>query len=178
MLHFQIGQAFDFQNAARENVFLAFFLDREQTFFDGVQRNGVDQITQGDPWLHLAFEAHQHALGHVQRHHASGSGKCHQTRACWEADAHGEAGMAIATGAHGVGQQHAVEPRVDDAVAWLQADAAAVADELGQFVVHLHVDRLGVGGGVAEGLHHQIRAKAQTRQVFQLVTRHGAGGVL
>ena len=67
---------------------------------------------------------------------------------------------------------------MDDAVARLQADAAAVADELGQFMVHLHVNGFGVGRGVAKRLHHQIRAKAQTRQVFQLVAGHGTGGVL
>ena len=178
LLHLQIGQAFDFQNAARENVFLALFLNGEQPFFDRVQRNGVHQITQCDAGLHLAFEAHQDALGHVQWHHAGGCGKGHQTRTRWEADTHWEAGVAVATRAHGVGQEHAVEPRVNDAVARLQADAAAVADELRQFVVRLHVNGFGVGRGVAKRLHHQIGAKAQTRQVFQLVAGHGAGGVL
>ena len=52
------------------------------------------------------------------------------------------------------------------------------ADEVGQLVVHLHVDRLRVGRGVAEDLHHQVGAEAQAGQVLQLVARHRAGGVL
>ena len=86
--------------------------------------------------------------------------------------------MAIATGAHGVWQQHAVEPRVDDAVAWLQTDTTAIADELWQLVVHLHVHGFGISSGVAERLHHQISTKAQTCKVFQLVARHRTCGVL
>ena len=33
-----------------------------------------------------------------------------------------------------------------------------------------HVHGLGIGGGVAEGLHHQVGREAQTRQVLQLVS--------
>jgi len=58
------------------------------------------------------------------------------------------------------------------------ADAAAVADELGQLAVHLHVHRLRVGRGVAERLHHQVGTEAQAGQVLQLVAGHRAGGVL
>jgi hypothetical protein len=86
--------------------------------------------------------------------------------------------VRVAAGAHGVGQQQAVEPAVDHAVARAQGHAAAVADELGQLAVRLHVHRLGVGGGVAEGLHHHVGAEAQAGQVLQLVAGHGAGGVL
>ena len=38
----------------------------------------------------------------------------------------------VAAGADGVGQQQAVQPGVDDAVARTQGDAAAVGDEVGQ----------------------------------------------
>ena len=51
--------------------------------------------------------------------------------------------------------------------------AAARADEVGQLVVHLHVHGLGVGSGVAEGLHHQVGAEAQASQVLQFVAGHG-----
>jgi hypothetical protein len=44
--------------------------------------------------------------------------------------------------------------------------------------MHLHVDRLRVGRGVAEALHHQVGAEAQAGQVLQLVACHRAGGVL
>ena len=64
--------------------------------------------------------------------------------------------MRITAGTYGVGQQQTIEPRVDHAVARAQGHAAAAGDELGQFAVGLDVDRLGVGGGVAKGLHHQI----------------------
>ena len=178
LLHFQIRQAFDFQNTARELVDLASLGHRQQTLLDAVQRNRMYQITQGDAGLHLAFEAHQHRLGHVQRHHTGGSPKGHQTGTGRERNADGETGVRVATGAHGVGQQQTVEPRVDHAVTRTQCYAAAVADEGGQFAVGFHIHRLGISGCVAEGLHHHVGAEAQTRQVFQLVAGHRAGGVL
>ena len=138
----------------------------------------MHQVAQGHARLHLAFEAHQDALRHIQRHHACSSSKRHQARACRERNTNGETCVAIATGTHGVRQQHAVEPRVDDAVAWLQTDTTTVADEVRQLVVHLHVHGLGISSGVAERLHHQVSAKAQACEVFQLVARHRAGGVL
>ena len=67
---------------------------------------------------------------------------------------------------------------MDDAVAWLQTDTTAIADELWQLVVHLHVHRFGISSGVAERLHHQVGAEAQACEVFQLITRHRACGVL
>ena len=42
----------------------------------------------------------------------------------------------------------------------------------------LDVHQLGVSGGMAEGLHHQIGGEAQASQILQLVAGHGAGGVL
>jgi hypothetical protein len=45
--------------------------------------------------------------------------------------------VAVATGAHGVGQEQAVEPAVDDAVAGAQGDAATRADEIGELGVGL-----------------------------------------
>ena len=178
LLHFQIRQPLDLQNAAREDVLLALLLDGQQTGLDGVEGNRIHQITQGDAVLHFALEAHQHGFGHVQRHHASGSSKRHQAGTSGETDADRETGVAVATGADGVGQQHAVEPAVNHAVARAQGHTAAGADEVGQLVVHLHVHWLGVSGRMAEGLHHQVRAEAQTSQVFQLVAGHRAGGVL
>jgi hypothetical protein len=120
LFHLQVGQSFDFQNAAREDVLLALLGHRQQACLDGVQRNGVHQITQGDAGLHLAFEAHQHRLRHVQRHHAGGGTKRDQTGTRREADADGETRVAVAAGADGIGQQHAVQPGVDDAVARTQ----------------------------------------------------------
>ena len=178
LLDLEVGQAFDLQDTAREHVLLAGLGHGQETCLDGVQRNGMHQVAQGHARLHLALEAHQHRLGHVQRHHAGGRTKGDQARACREGNADGKAGVRVTAGTHGVGQQQAVEPRVDHAVARAQRHAAAAADELGQFAVGLHIDRLGVGRGMAEGLHHHVGAKAQAGQVFELVAGHGAGGVL
>ena len=41
-----------------------------------------------------------------------------------------------------------------------------------------HVYGFGVSSSVAEGLHHHVSAKAQARQVFQLVTRHRTSSIL
>ena len=78
LFHFEVGQAFDFQNTARELVDLASLGHGQQTLLDRVQRNGVHQVAQGHARLHLAFETHQDGLGHVQRHHACGRTKRHQ----------------------------------------------------------------------------------------------------
>ena len=178
LLHLQVRQTFDFQDAARENVLLALFGHRQQTGLDGVQRDSVHEVTQGNARLHFALKPHQHALRHVQRHHARSSTKSDQARTGGETDADGEPGVAVATGADGVGQQHAVQPAVDDAVAGAQRDTTTGAHEVGQLVVHLHVHGLGVSSGVAERLHHQVSTEAQAGQVFQFITGHGAGGVL
>ena len=86
--------------------------------------------------------------------------------------------MGVAAGADGIGQQHAVEPGVDDTVTRAQGDAAAGHDEVGQGVLGIDIHRLGVGRGVAERLHGQVGGKAQAGQVFQLVPGHRAGGIL
>jgi hypothetical protein len=114
-----------------KDVLLAGLGHRQQAGLDGVQRDGVHQVAQRHARLHLALEAHQHRFGHVQRHHAGGGAEGHQARAGREADADREARVAVAAGAHGVGQQQAVEPAVDHAVARAQRHAAAVADEGG-----------------------------------------------
>ena len=178
LLYFEIRQAFNFQNATREDIFLTLLGHSQQTGFDGVQRDRIDQITQGDTGLHLAFKAHQHTLRHIQRHHASGGAESNKTGACREANTNRKAGVAVATGTHGIGQQHAVEPAVDDAVTRTQGHTATGADEVWQLVVHLHVHRLGVGRRMAERLHHQVGTETQAGQVFQFITGHGAGGVL
>mmetsp|Transcript_65018 Transcript_65018/g.141708 ORF Transcript_65018/g.141708 Transcript_65018/m.141708 type:complete len:233 (-) Transcript_65018:685-1383(-) len=67
---------------------------------------------------------------------------------------------------------------MDDAVTGTQRHATSVHDEVGEGVVCLHVDGLGVRRGVAEGLHHKIGREAKAGQVLELVTGHRAGGVL
>ncbi|MNW97439.1 hypothetical protein D3C86_268830 [compost metagenome] len=178
MLYGQFRQTFDLQDATGEGVLLAFLLYGQQASLDRVVRNGVNQVTQGDAWLQFAFEANQDRLRHVQRHDAGGCGERNQAGTGRERDADRETGVGVTTGTDGVWQQHAVQPRVDDAVARTQGNAAAGHDEVRQGVVGGHVDRLWISRGVAEGLHHQIGREAQARQVFQFVTGHGTGGVL
>ena len=67
---------------------------------------------------------------------------------------------------------------MDDAVARTQGDAAAGGDERRQGAVGLDVDELGIGGGVAEGLHDEIRRETEAGEVFEFVAGHRAGGVL
>ena len=178
LFHFQIGQAFDFKDTAREDVFLARFGDGEQPLFDGIERDGVDEVAQGDARLQGAAEAHQHGFRHVQRHHSGRGGKGDKTGASGEGNADGEAGVRVAAGADGIGQKQAVQPGVDDAVAGAQRDAAACGDEGRQFFVQFDINRFRIGTGVAEGLHHHIGGEAEAGEVFQLVAGHGAGGVL
>ena len=44
-------------NAATKR--LALLLHGQQTLLDGIVRDGMDQVAQGHPRLHLAAEAHQ-----------------------------------------------------------------------------------------------------------------------
>ena len=60
LLDLQIRQTFNFQNAAREDVFLPFLLNGQQTLFDCVQRDRMHQIAQSDTRLHFAFKANQY----------------------------------------------------------------------------------------------------------------------
>src|SRR5690606_1081692 len=146
----------DFGDAAGEGVELAFLLNGQQAFRDGRVRNRVDQVTQGAAWRQLALEAHEDRRRHVRRHDAGASGEGDQARTGREGNADREAGVRVTTGTDGVRQQHAVQPAVDDTVAWTQRHATTGADEIRQGVVSGYVDRLRVGRGVAERLHHQV----------------------
>ena len=86
--------------------------------------------------------------------------------------------MRVAAGADRVRQQHPIQPAMNDAVAGPQRHAAATGNEIGQIVVSLHIHRLGISGGVAERLHHQIGGETEAGEIFQLVAGHRASGVL
>src|SRR5690606_36566769 len=122
LLGSQVIQTFDLEDTAREDVLLAFLLDGQVTFLDGVVGDRMDQITQGDTGLHYAFETHQNRFRPVQRHHVGRSGKGDQTGAGREGNAHGEAGVRVTTGTDGIGTQHAVQPAVDNAVTRTQGN--------------------------------------------------------
>mmetsp|Transcript_112737 Transcript_112737/g.158152 ORF Transcript_112737/g.158152 Transcript_112737/m.158152 type:complete len:628 (+) Transcript_112737:200-2083(+) len=178
LLALQIRQAFDLQNAAVEDVLLSLLLHGQQSLLDGIVWDGVDQVTQGHSWLHLAAEANQDRLGHVQGHHPRGGAEGHQAGAGGEGDAQREAGVRVSACSDLIGEQHSVEPGVDDAIARAQGNTAAVRDELWQGAVRDHIHGLWVGGGVAERLHHEVSLESQAGQVLQLVASHGSSGVL
>ena len=56
----ELRQPFDLQDAAREDVLLALFLNRKQPLLDRVVRDRVDQVAQRDARVHRPLEAHQH----------------------------------------------------------------------------------------------------------------------
>ncbi len=178
LLHFQVRQPLDLEHATIEDVLLALLLDGQLAALDRLVGDRVDEITQGDPRLHLALEAHQHRFRHIQRHHAQRRGEGHQAGAGREGDAQRETGMRVATGTDGIRQDHAVEPGVDHPITGAQRDAAAGGDEFRQLVLQRDVDRPRVRGGVTERLHDEIGGKAQAGQLLQLVAGHRAGGVL
>mmetsp|Transcript_38436 Transcript_38436/g.78664 ORF Transcript_38436/g.78664 Transcript_38436/m.78664 type:complete len:628 (+) Transcript_38436:189-2072(+) len=178
LLALQIRQALDLQDSAVEDVLLPLLLHGQQSLLDGIVRDGMDQVAQGHPRLHLATEADQNRLGHVQGHHPRGGAEGHQAGAGGEGDAQREAGVRVSACSDLIGEQHSVEPGVDDAIARAQGNTAAVRDELWQGAVRDHIHGLWVGGGVAERLHHEVSLESQAGQVLQLVASHGSSGVL
>ena len=178
LLHLQVGQALNLQNAPGVDVFLAGFFHGEQALLNRRPRKRVHQIAQRDSGLHLAVKTHQHRLRHVQRHHAGCRGERDQARAGRKGNADGKTRVRIAAGADAVGQQHAVHPRMNDAVAGAQRNAGAVHHEIRQTVLGFNVHRFRVGRGVAERLHDQVGGEAEAGEVFEFVAGHRAGGVL
>ena len=178
LLDGEFRQPFHLEDAAIEDVLLVLLRHGEQPLLDRPEGDGVDRVAQGDAGVEFALESHQDALRHVQRHETEGAGEGDQAGAGREADADGEAGVAVAAGADGVGEQQAVQPAVNDAVAGAQGNAAAGGDEVGQGIVHLHVGRFRIGGGMAEGLHEHRRLEFKAGELGQFVGSHRPGGVL
>ena len=110
LFHFQIRQAFDFEDAAGEDVFLTGFGNGQQALFNRVQRNGVHQVTQGYAWLQFAAEAYQYGLRHIEWHHAGSCCESNQAGAGRERNTDRETGVAVAAGTNCIRQQQTVEP--------------------------------------------------------------------
>mmetsp|Transcript_22464 Transcript_22464/g.56775 ORF Transcript_22464/g.56775 Transcript_22464/m.56775 type:complete len:212 (+) Transcript_22464:2214-2849(+) len=161
-----------------KNVLLALLLHGQQPLLDRVVGDRVHEIPQRDPRLQGTVEPHQHRLRHVQRHHAGGGRERHESRARREGNTQREPRVGVSARAHLVGQEHAVQPAVNNPVTRPERDAAAVMHEVRECVVRDDVDRFWVGGRVAEALHHEVGGEAQARQVLQLVPRHRTRGVL
>mmetsp|Transcript_74548 Transcript_74548/g.180277 ORF Transcript_74548/g.180277 Transcript_74548/m.180277 type:complete len:569 (+) Transcript_74548:375-2081(+) len=180
LLAFKLGDniALYLEHLAREHVDFTLFGHCEVTLLNGLVRNGVHQIAKGNTRLHLSGKAHEHTLGHIERHHAGGPRKCHKPRSSRERDTDGEPRVRVATRTHSIGQQHAIQPRVDDAVSGAQRHTTAGPDKIGQRVVGNNIHRFWVGGCVAERLHDQVRRKAEAREILELVAGHRARRVL
>ncbi len=86
--------------------------------------------------------------------------------------------MGVAAGAYSVGQQHAIEPAVNNAVTRPQRYATPVHNEVWEVVLSIDVYRFWISRGVTERLHDQIGRKPEAGQVFQFVPSHRPGGVL
>ena len=84
LLDLEVWQAFNFKNAAREDVLFAFFRHGEITALKCRIRDGVNQVSQGDTRLHLALETYQHRLRHIEWHNAGGGCKSHQAGTGWK----------------------------------------------------------------------------------------------
>eukprot|EP00754_Rhynchopus_humris_P015091 Rhum_TRINITY_DN14425_c20_g1::Rhum_TRINITY_DN14425_c20_g1_i1::g.90169::m.90169 len=178
LLNLQVLETLDLQHLAAEGVDLVLLRHRQEAQLNRLQGDGVHQVTERDARLHLAREANQDRLRHVQGDHTRGGTEGHQARASREGDTDREPGVRVSTRSDRVRQKHPVQPRVDDTVGRAQGHTAPGLDEVRQSVVHLHVDRLRVRGRVAERLHHKVGGEAEAGQVLQLVTGHGTRGVL
>ena len=86
--------------------------------------------------------------------------------------------MGVTARAHRIGQQHAIQPAMDDAVSRPQGDAAARHNKIGQRVLGIDINGFGIGRRMAERLHGEVCREAQAGQILQLVSCHGASGVL
>ena len=86
--------------------------------------------------------------------------------------------MGIATSADGIGQQHAVQPAVNNAITGSQRDATTVHDKGGQGVLGFHIDGFWIGRCVTERLHDQVGREAETGQILEFVTGHRPSGIL
>mmetsp|Transcript_24495 Transcript_24495/g.47393 ORF Transcript_24495/g.47393 Transcript_24495/m.47393 type:complete len:1032 (+) Transcript_24495:111-3206(+) len=175
---FEVGESLYFEDASGEDVFLSLLFDGEESVLDGRVGNGLDEVAEGDAGLHRSLEPHQYALGHVEGEDSRGGGEGDETGSGGEGNAEGKARVGIASRAHGVGDEHPVQPRVNDAVSGPETDPSPRHDEIGQRVVRDDVHRFGIGGRVTETLHDEIGREAEAREGFEFVPRHGPRGIL
>mmetsp|Transcript_118769 Transcript_118769/g.206837 ORF Transcript_118769/g.206837 Transcript_118769/m.206837 type:complete len:342 (-) Transcript_118769:1166-2191(-) len=178
LLHLQIRQPLDFHDLAAVDVLLPLLLKGQQASLQGGVGNGIHQIPECDARLQFSVESDQNRFRHVQGHHSCGRSKGHETRAGGERNPEGEPRVGITTGANAIGQQHAIQPGVDDPVPGPQGHTPAGADEVREGRMGVDIHRPGVGGRVAEGLHHEVSAEAEASQVLQLIAGHRPCGVL
>lgn len=86
--------------------------------------------------------------------------------------------MGVAAGPHGIGNDHPVQPGVDDAVSGLERHSAAVYRRIGHGFPTFRVAFFGIGSGMTEGLHKQLGLEAQAGQFLDFLHGHRSGGIL
>lgn len=67
---------------------------------------------------------------------------------------------------------------MNNPIARAQGDPTSGHDEIGQSVLRLDIDWLGVCRGMTERLHGQICGESEAGEILQLIPRHGSCGVL
>ena len=66
---------------------------------------------------------------------------------------------------------------MQDAVAWLEHNAASGGHEGRQLALHKQIRIVRIGDGVAERLQYEVSREAETGKVLELAARERAGGV-
>ena len=130
MLQLEIWQPFNFHDPAIEDVFFVGLFHGEQAPLDRDPGDCIHHIAECDPRLKRTAEPDQDRFGHVERHGTDGGSKGHNPGASWKRNTQREAGVAVTPCAHGVGQEHAIEPAVDDAVTGEKGYTAALGKEI------------------------------------------------
>ena len=67
---------------------------------------------------------------------------------------------------------------MNDAISRPEGYTATSHDEIRQGMLGIDINRLGIGGGMAEGLHGKIGREAQTGKVLEFIASHGTCRVL
>ena len=130
--HLSSRETFNFQNASRKDIFLLFRGDRQESHLNGRVRNGLHQITKRNARLHFSRESHKHTFGHVQRHDSRRGRKGHQSGTGRKRNSNGKTRMAVTTGTDRIGQEHAIQPRMNNTIAGTQTNTTAGHDKVGQ----------------------------------------------
>mmetsp|Transcript_25601 Transcript_25601/g.59448 ORF Transcript_25601/g.59448 Transcript_25601/m.59448 type:complete len:257 (-) Transcript_25601:212-982(-) len=86
--------------------------------------------------------------------------------------------MRIASRSDGIGKEHSIQPRVDDAIARSERDASPRTDEIREGMMRHDIHGLGIGRRMTKGLHDEIGTESQTGESTQFIPCHGTGRIL
>ena len=79
LLHFQVGESFNFNNPTGKNILFALFGNSQHSLLYGAIGNGVNQIPQGYSRLHFSCKPDQNRLRHIKGHDTGCRGKSNET---------------------------------------------------------------------------------------------------